>query len=216
MLRVRGDDAAGGISTAGISGDGGERQSRIGGRVCPPYVVNTGLMAHQHKVHELLSADELSGLEAFAREPGRSVDEVHEWLQARGYTMARSSSGRWLAEFKKQLMAERFGRSGDLARAIKDAVEGGRYEDIADGAARTLTQVIFEQSALLEQDGKVSSGDVMKWSIALRNLIGSKGEVAELREKQAAAMGEAEKAVKAGATAADVVMVIKKSLAIAA
>ena len=71
-------------------------------------------MPQHFKVHELLSRVELDQLEAFAREPGRTVDECHEWLQAHGFTLSRSAVGSWKREF---LLTDSFRASGAAARS---------------------------------------------------------------------------------------------------
>jgi hypothetical protein len=155
------------------------------------------------RVHELLSRDELDQLEAFAREPGRTVDECTEWLQARGFVVNRSSVGRWKREFDQQVLTERFSRSSELARAMKDAVAGGEFGNVADAAIMQLTQVIFEQSIRLEAEGKVKSGDLLNMGVALRQLVGSKQQTLKMAaEKFDAAM--AKTAGKRAITPADI------------
>lgn len=175
------------------------------------------MMAH-FEVHKQLDADELAELEAFAREPARTVDQVHEWLLSRGYTMARSSAGRWMTDFRKRLQAERFGRSAELARAIDGAINRDGIEAVAKGASKQLLQVVFEQAAMLESEGQVDPLDVQRWSRSLKTLIESErhtvkltDELAELKRKQTAAVAAAEKARASGG---DVVAVIKEALGI--
>jgi hypothetical protein len=137
-------------------------------------------MPSQFKVHELLSRQELDELEIFAREPGRSYDEIHDWLLSHGFTVGRTAAGNWYREFKSLLMKERFSRSGELAQVIKTAIQGGQLEDVADAAAMQLTQVVFEQSAQLQEDGEIDTGDVLKMTMALRNLVKSKEGLVKL------------------------------------
>jgi hypothetical protein len=84
----------------------------------------------QHfKVHELLSREELDKLEAFAREPGRTVDECHEWLQAHGFTLSRSAVGAVEAAFDA---SDKFRASNETARALVDAAK-------SEGTSRSAT-----------------------------------------------------------------------------
>jgi hypothetical protein len=137
-------------------------------------------MSLPFKIHELLSASELEELEAFAREPGRTVDETHEWLQARGFTVSRTGVWNWKRKFDEQVLAERFARSSELASALKGAVEGGRFGDVADAAVMQLTQVVFEQAARLDADGSVKSGDLLNMAISLKSLVGSKQQLTRM------------------------------------
>jgi len=137
-------------------------------------------MPSQFKVLELLNRAELDELETFAREPGRSYDEIHDWLLSRGFNVGRTASGNWYRKFKSLLMQERFSRSGELAQVIKTAIQGGQLEDVADAAAMQLTQVVFEQSAQLQEDGDIDTGDVLKMTMALRNLVRSKEGLVKL------------------------------------
>lgn len=151
------------------------------------------------EVHTQLTAAELEELEAFAREPGRTVDEIHQWLLERGFTMGRSSAGRWMTEYRKELQAQRMGRSAELAAAIKGAVTGGDFGNVADAAVMQLTQVIFEQVTQLDAEGKVKSGDLLNMAIALRQAVGSKQQilkmVAEKFDKEAGKLAGQRRAI---------------------
>ena len=137
-------------------------------------------MGSRLKVVELLSREELDQLEAYARERSRTVDELHAWVQAHGYTVNRSAVYSWRVKFDAELMAERMGRSGELARAVKEAVSGGDFDDVADAAAMQLTQVVFEQSAKLEADGDLDPLDLMRMTRSLANLAGAKSTLVKL------------------------------------
>ena len=76
---------------------------------------NLATMSNHFKVHELLNASEMEELETFAREPGRTTDECHQWLLERSFTLSRGAVGNWLREFREQILddleveRERFG-----------------------------------------------------------------------------------------------------------
>ena len=131
-------------------------------------------MPSHFKVHELLTRSELDALEAFAREPGRTVDECFQWMLERGFTLSRSAVGTWKQAFDGQLLAERFSNSGELAKALKGAIQGGNFDDIAEAAVMQLTQVVFESSAALQSGGGVDPLDVQRMTRSLNNLIGGK------------------------------------------
>lgn len=163
-------------------------------------------MPQHHKVHELLDSKELEEFEAYAREPGRTIDECHEWLQVRGYVLSRAAVGNWKRRFDEQVLAERFSRSAELARAIKGAVEGGQFEDIADAAVMQLTQVVFSQAAKLETDGQLDPLDVQRMTRSVVNLVGSKAGLSRLlAEKFDRAMqAKLESRPQGGITAEDI------------
>jgi hypothetical protein len=143
-------------------------------------------MPSQFKIDELLKdhAEDREEFEKYARDPGRSIDELENWLASHGYVVSRGAVWNWKQEFDKQVMAERFSRSSELARAIKGAVSSNDFEAVADAAAMQLTQVVFEQAAKLEQDGELDPLDVQRMTRSLANLVGSKQKlIAMLAEK---------------------------------
>src|SRR5438046_1431319 len=105
-------------------------------------------MAQPFKVHELLKdhGEDLAELEAYARDPGRTIDECHTWLLAKGYVLSRSAVGTWKQSFDALLMQERFSRAGELAGAIRDAAKSGGAVAIGEAAILQLSQVVFEQA----------------------------------------------------------------------
>lgn len=131
-------------------------------------------MAKPLRVLELLSTAEVGELEAFARERRRTIDELHEWLLARGFTLSRSAVANWRDTFDAAVAEERFGRSSELARAMKEAVKGGSFDDVADAAVMQLTQVVFEQATRLEAEQQLDPVDLQRMTRSLANLVGSK------------------------------------------
>jgi hypothetical protein len=126
------------------------------------------------KVHELLKehGDDLAELEAFARPQGRTAQECHEWLEARGYALSYSAVSGWKAKFTADCLRERFGRSSELAAALRGAV-GQDFSAVADAAKMQLTNVVLEQVAQLEQDGKIDPLDIQRMTRSLANLVGT-------------------------------------------
>lgn len=137
-------------------------------------------MPNHFLIHELLSSSELEELETFAREPGRTHEEIGGYLQDHGHTVSKSSVGRWKQMFDQRVMAERMSRSGEMAKAIKGAVSNGSFGDVADAAVMQLTQVVFEQASSLQADGKVDALDVQRMTKSLVNLVGSKAVLTKM------------------------------------
>jgi hypothetical protein len=171
-------------------------------------------MPRHFKVHELLDERSLEELRAFAREPGRTIDDLHHWLLERGYSLSRSAVGNWKLMFDRELMEERMRRSGEFARALVNAAETSDAVAVADAALLQLSQVVFEQSARLQEEGQLDARVVLNWTKALRNLVGSKGGVEELKERQRLAVQEAEKTVKEGGSGEAVVRKMREILGI--
>jgi hypothetical protein len=120
-----------------------------------------------------LSREELDALEKFAREPSSTVDKCLEWLLAHGYRASRSAVGRWKQGFD---MRERFSRSRELAGAMKTAMEGGSFDDVAAAANMQLVNLVFEQSVLMQADEAVDGDTVEAMTRSLKNLVGTKAQ----------------------------------------
>jgi hypothetical protein len=174
-------------------------------------------MPRHFKIHELLSREELDGLEAFTREPGRTIDEIDEWLQAAGKPVSRGGIHTWRTDF---LLNDKFRAANEAARSVfaaqaadKDAVS------LSDAATSQLAQMIFEQLVTLQIDGKVETKELWAASMALKNVINSKRQVEKLQEeiadRQKLAVSEAEKVAKAGGGAENVVAKVREILGIA-
>jgi len=144
------------------------------------------------KVHELLSSSELDELKIFAREPGRSIDELHQWLLERQFTLSRSSVGRWMLQFREEMLSERFAESTGLAAAMKEAVAAGKgFDSVAEATAMQLTQVVFEQATALQAEQKIDPLDVQRMTRSLLNLTNTKEKLSLRFDKEAAAKVQA-------------------------
>jgi hypothetical protein len=60
----------------------------------------------------------LEQLEEYARQPGRTGDEVLEWLTDRKVQTSRAAVYRWLQDFR---LEDRTRRAGEVARMYLDA-----------------------------------------------------------------------------------------------
>jgi hypothetical protein len=160
-----------------------------------------------------MSTEDLEAFEAFAREPGRTVDDCHEWLLAKGYTPSRSAVGRWKKKFDAQ---DRLRAASTLAADVLATAKDAGAVSIGDAATHTLTQVLFEQLLRMQGDEDVKSGDLVNISTALRGAMSVKKQVNELKAQQADAMKAAEAMAKSGKSATDVVATIKAALGLVA
>jgi hypothetical protein len=172
-------------------------------------------MARHHKVHELLSREELDELESFAREPARTIDQCHDWLQAHGFTLSRGAVHNWKREFDVE---DKFRASNEVARVLLDAAKGKDVVAISDAATLQLSQMLFEQLLKLQGDGEVTTKDLWGVSMALNNVVRSKQRVEQLQvemaERHRQAIEEAEKTAKAGGGGAAVVSKVREILGI--
>jgi hypothetical protein len=137
-------------------------------------------MANHHKVDAELSPEEIAELEALARKPGCTVNDCHQWLLERGFTISHGAVGNWVSKFRELLMKERFSRSSELAQAIRSAVEGGNFDDVATAANLQLLNVVFEQSARMQAEGEIDPEQIESHTRSLKNLVGTKAQHAKM------------------------------------
>ncbi len=163
-------------------------------------------MPLHHKVEELLSPDELEALRAFISEKNgtRTIDEVHEWVQAKGYTIGRTAVGNWLQKFREQLMVERMQAGGGLARAMLE--QGKNAKEMTDAALLGITQKVFEA---LSSGEEVDADSLNKLALTMQRttLAGKRAE-----ERAKLAVAEAEKVVEAGGDGRSVVDKVREVL----
>jgi hypothetical protein len=172
-------------------------------------------MSHPHKVHELLSRAELDDLEAFAREPGRTIDECHEWLQAHGFTLSRGAVHNWKRKFDEQALAERMSGAGSLAQAFLSAAKDGGGLAVPDAALLQIAQQVFEAGA----SGAASPDDLNKMALTMQRLTLSKSRLektrGDLEARQRKALEAGEQTAKAGGSGEAVLTKVREILGIA-
>ena len=168
-------------------------------------------MAAKLQVHVLLTREELDQLEAFCREPGRTVDEVHHRILALGYTLSRNAVWNWKKEFDA---TDKFRASNDVARSLVEAAKSGGTVAISDAATLQLSQMLFEQMLEVSSGGEVSTKELFAMSMALKNVVTGARHVEKLRSEVAGALAEAEKDAKAGGSAEAVVSKVRAILGI--
>jgi hypothetical protein len=171
-------------------------------------------MSQKFKVHVDLDREELSSLEEFTREPGRTIDECWEWLQAKGYTLSRTAVANWKKSFD---LEDKFKAANALAQDLMSSVaqEKGTVA-ISDAAMVKLSQMLFEQMLRLQGNEEVSTKELFGLSMAVKNVVQGKRHVEKLKEEMKEAIAAAEKEVSGGASGERVVEVIKKAFGIAA
>jgi hypothetical protein len=167
-------------------------------------------MAAKFRVHELLDRIELDKLEAYCREPGRTVDQVHNWIMALGYTdISRNAVWHWKKAFEA---TDKFAASNDVARAMVEAAKSGGTVAISDAATLQLSQMIFEQMLAAASNETVTTKELFGLSMALKNTVTGKRHVEKLKGEVAAALAEAEKT--GGGSAESVVTKVREILGI--
>lgn len=171
-------------------------------------------MASKFKVHELLSREELSSLEEFAREPGRTIDECMEWLLAHGFNVSHGAVGNWKQKFD---LEDRVRSSSALAREFLAAAQEGKGSAaIADANLEKLQQMIFEQMLRLQEGDGPDTKELWALSMAVKNGVQGKRHVEKLKEEMKTALASVEKDAKQGASGEDVVKKVREILGIAA
>ena len=169
-------------------------------------------MPRQHKVLEVVKdRQELEELEKFVRDrPGRKVDEVHEWLLAKGYVIGRTAVHNWKAEFEAN---DRMRSAAEISRNFLAAGKEEGAAEIASASLLKFQQILFEH--LLGADD-ADAGELMKLSISLKTAVQAGRHIEELREqfetKQKNALAEAEKLGREGATGEMVVAKVREYL----
>lgn len=162
-------------------------------------------MPNHFKVHELLSAAELEQLEAFAREPGRTVDECWDWLTERSFNVSRGAVGNWLAMFRAQLVTERMTAGGGLAKAMIEAAKTSGGLAIHEANLLQVGQGLFEACQKDDVDVKTLN----QAALALQRLTLAKLRIedvrAEFERRQRTAVEEASKVAREGGSAQSVV-----------
>ncbi len=173
-------------------------------------------MSQHFKVHELLDSAGLEALEAFAREPGRTVDECHAWMRDRGHDVSRSAVGAWKQSFDSRLMAERMSAAGGLAKAFMAAAKSDGGLQIPDAAVLQMSQMIFEHAARLATGGEVETRELADLGLALQRTTLAKVRVENVRsaflKREQQAVDAASKVAQSGGKATDVVDTIKRAL----
>lgn len=177
-------------------------------------------MATRLKVEELLKGEELEQLRAFTRERVRTIDEVHEWLQAHGYTCSRGAAYSWKLKDDQERQAERMSGSGSLARVFMDAARSDGGLQIPDAAVLQVAQMVFERGAEMAANGEATPDDLNKMALAMQRLMLAKARLEATRtefvDREKKALEAAEHAVREGKSGTDVVSKVREILGIAA
>lgn len=165
-------------------------------------------MAQHYKVHQLLTREQLDELEAFEREPGRTVDELCAWFADRGHEISRGAVWNWKVEFD---LNDKIRRSAELSAMYVQTAQSLSPEKIAAASSLKFQQMLFEY---LSEASAPDANDLMKIAQAMKTGLGAHSQLEELKSRQRQAVEAAEAATKSGATAASVVDTMKKALGI--
>src|SRR5687768_10261103 len=101
----------------------------------------------------------LEQLEEHARQPGRTGDEVFDWLTEREVKTSRSAVYRWLQDFR---LEDRTRRAAVLSDTLVTAAKESGGLAIQDAALLQLSHLIFD--AAVNTDG-VSADDLNSLSL---------------------------------------------------
>jgi hypothetical protein len=167
-------------------------------------------MARSPDFFRSLNEQLLEQLEEYARQPGRTGDEVFAWLTERKVQTSRSAVYRWLQDFR---LEDRTRRASEVARSYLEAAREADPQAVSEASLRKFEELVFDH--LVSTDA-TDAKELMFIATAMRTGLGSRKELLDLREKvkelqrkQQAAIEAAEKAGQAGI---DPVAAIKKVL----
>jgi len=148
-------------------------------------------MARSPEFFRQLSEQLLERLEEYARQPGRTGDEVHAWLRDQGVATSRAAVYRWLQDFR---LADRTRRASETARAYLDAAREADPTAVTEASLRKFEELVFEHLAGADQD---NAGGLLKIALAMKAGLGSRKDVIELkamgRERMQALANQASK-----------------------
>jgi hypothetical protein len=135
-------------------------------------------MPRNFKVEELLSRDELDEFEKFAGEPARTIDESHDWLLTRGFTLGRTAVGNWLREFRERAMHDRVRQSIESSERFVAVAKEAGVAGMASASLARFQQLLFEA---MVRDEELDAGDLMKFSIALKTAVAAGQQIEALK-----------------------------------
>jgi hypothetical protein len=138
-------------------------------------------------------------MEEFARQPGRQGDEVLEWLEKQGVKTSRTAVYRWLQDFR---LEDRTRRASEVARTYLDAAREADPMAVSQASLQKFQELLFDK---LVENNELSTGDLMKISIALKTGLNSQQLIGELRTRFDAEMGKIRAATKDGKISAEAI-----------
>lgn len=154
-----------------------------------------------------LQRSDLEKLEAFAREPGRTIDKVHDYLLAQGFTASRSAVGNWLKKFRE---TDRMLEAAELADAIHTASADAGAVDVAGAVNLQLAQRL--QAALVKGGDKLAIGDLLKGAMAVNALTNAQGKLEELKRSGKQQLEALKSAAKQRAITPEMIEQVSKSV----
>ena len=131
-----------------------------------------------------LNEQALEAMEEYARQPGRTGDEVFDWLEARKVKTSRSAVYRWLQDFR---LEDRTRRASETARVYLDAARQGDPHAVTEASLRKFEELVFDFMVNAEEpDAK----DLMFVASAMKTGLGSRKELIELNKHGREVMGK--------------------------
>jgi Fe2+ or Zn2+ uptake regulation protein len=150
----------------------------------------------------------LEQLEEYARQPGRTGDEVLEWLTDRKVQTSRAAVYRWLQDFR---LEDRTRRAGEVARMYLDAARESDPHAVTEASLRKFEELVFDH---LVSTDETDAKDLFFVAQAMKTGLGSRKELVEMKRRQTEAVKAAEETVKAGGDGAAVAQRVREILGI--
>jgi hypothetical protein len=172
----------------------------------------------QFRVDEVLVGhdEDREAFEDFARDPGRTIDDCREWLQAKGYVVSRNAVWRWLADYRTQLSIQKTSGASQMANAVMEAARQSGGLGIADAAVQQIGQLLFEAAAARSMDDQIDPKDLSTMALSLQRLMLAKGRLedtrSEMERRQLQAVEAGEAVAKQGGDARSVVDKVREVL----
>lgn len=180
-------------------------------------------MGQRFEIEKRLNRPQMDELEAFAREPGKTVDGVHEWGRGRGFWATKAGAENYLSRdavynWKKDFDAsDKYRLAAEATNAFMDAVGKLPTSKIGEAVNRKLGQRLWEMLLRFDADPEsMSPKDAREVSVTIKNLFGAEEMAEAMRQKQAAAVKAGEAMAKTGASGEAVVNRVREILGIAA
>lgn len=157
-----------------------------------------------------LTEQTLEALEEYARQPGRTGDEAHDWLAERAVKTSRSAVYRWFQDFR---LEDKTRRAAEVAKGYLAAAREADPASVTEASLRKFEELVFDWTVQAEDP---NAQELLFIANAMKSGLGSRRELVDLRRKQADALKAADEQARTGASAGDVVATIKTALGIAA
>lgn len=116
-------------------------------------------------------------LEEYARQPGRTGNDVLDWLTERQVKTSRSAVYSWLQDFRVEW---RHRRATDAARQYLDAARSSDPTIVTEAALKKFEELVLEYMMSAEES---DAKDLMFIASAMKTGLGSRKDIIELKRK---------------------------------